>query len=475
MADFPEIPGCKITSVLGKGGMATVYLGIQEELNRKVAIKVVETSLMDNEKIASRFDKEAKTAASLSHSNIIQIFDNGQFGDHHYIVMEYLEESLKEQMKRVPQNKFKPGIALDIVKELMKALDSAHLNGVYHRDIKPENIMFRKDSTPVLVDFGIARVFDSQDQLTVSGMTIGTVYYMSPELCKAKSKVDGRSDIYSLGVILFEMLTGKKPYKGETAISTALQHIEKPVPRLPRGLSHYQPLIEKMMAKNKEKRFSSAPQYAKLRKKISRKKLGSSVENMKEKLGLSMGKKIDTFIMATKKTWNSFKNFLLQKKIVFGVLPAILLAVIIFAIIHQGSKSSAIEAKAASQLINKFFRQVSQYKKNLLLAYDLYQKGDLESLKEALKSIYELKKIKPNPQINELEKKINHRIEELENEFNEYYTASLDYFYKKNLPKAYENILKAKKIKITEELTELENVVFQKLIEKPKISDVKEK
>jgi serine/threonine protein kinase len=162
----------------------------------------------------------------------------------------------------------KPEVALNSVEEIMKALDYAHFRGVYHRDIKPENIMFRQDSTPVLVDFGIAHVYDSSVRLTGSDTIMGTVYYMSPEQCNAQKNVDGRSDFYSLGVVLYEMLTGLKPYTGGGLISILHQHVEKPIPKLPGELRHYQPLIDKMMAKNKVDRLASGPHFAMLRDRI---------------------------------------------------------------------------------------------------------------------------------------------------------------------------------------------------------------
>jgi serine/threonine protein kinase len=268
MVDFPGIPGYKILSKLNTGGMAAVYLGIQEKLNRKVAIKILEPFLLKTKDTAARFEQEAKTAASLSHSNIIQIHDTGKIDDYHYIVMEYLEESLRDKMNQNPKGIMHPEIALDIIDNLMNALDYAHFRGIYHRDIKPENIMFKQDSTPVLVDFGIARIFDSYDELTGSGICMGTVDYMSPEQCQFPGTADGRSDIYSLGVVLYEMLTGKRPYKGKSYLAVVLKHIEAPVPRLPHKLDRYQPLIDKMMEKDRQERISSGPEFNHLLDKI---------------------------------------------------------------------------------------------------------------------------------------------------------------------------------------------------------------
>ncbi|MCK4763335.1 MAG: serine/threonine protein kinase [Candidatus Aminicenantes bacterium] len=263
MADFPDIPGCEIIADMKEGGMATIYLGIQRTLNRKVAVKVLQPSFLKNEDASARFQREAKTAAAIPHSNIIQIFDAGTMGDSHYIVMEYLEESLRERLDRSREKRMHPEIALDIIETLVRALDYSHFRGILHRDIKPENIMFRPDSTPVLVDFGIARVEDASDRLTKYDTIMGTADYMSPEQCRAQRDIDGRTDMYSLGIVLFEMLAGKRPFGGGQ-ISVAIQHIEQPIPELPEPVRRYQPLVNKMMAKDREERLANAPEFDKL-------------------------------------------------------------------------------------------------------------------------------------------------------------------------------------------------------------------
>jgi serine/threonine protein kinase len=254
MSELPQIPGYKIIRKLGQGGMADVYLGVQEKLAREVAIKVLIPSLFRDQQFSLRFIKEAQTAAKLVHPNIITIHDVGQVGDSYYIVMEYLEESLNDRIKRV--GVLEPDEALKIVKMIAAALDYAHKKRFIHRDIKPDNIMFRPDGTAVLVDFGIARAIDSTTHLTRTGMSIGTPHYMSPEQCKGEI-IDGRSDIYSLGVQLFELLTGTVPYKAENTAGIILKHIQEPIPKLPAPLSPYQPLIDKMMAKDREMRVQS--------------------------------------------------------------------------------------------------------------------------------------------------------------------------------------------------------------------------
>jgi len=252
MIKLPQIPEYRVLEKLGQGGMADVYLGIQEKLQRHVAIKVMIPLLFRDEQFSKRFIKEAQTAAQLNHPNIITIHDVGETGDSYYIVMEYLEESLSERLKQ--HGFLPPREALEVIRMIACALDYAHKKGFIHRDIKPDNIMFRADGTVVLVDFGIARAMDSTTQLTRTGMSIGTPHYMSPEQCKGE-KIDGRSDIYSLGVQFYEIITGKVPYNAENTAGIIIKHIQEPVPRLPDRLNRYQPLLDKMMAKERDKRF----------------------------------------------------------------------------------------------------------------------------------------------------------------------------------------------------------------------------
>ena len=498
MTDFPEIPGYKILSVLGEGGVAKVYLAIQEKLDRKVAIKVLEPSLLKSEVTAVRFEKEAKTAARLSHSNIIQIFDTGKAGNYYYIVMEYLEESLKDRMKLNPYGEMDQEMALDIIGEIFKALDYAHFKGVFHRDIKPDNIMFRQDNTLVVVDFGIARVFDSPDQQTKTGIGVGTIYYMSPEQCK-NQEVDGRSDIYSLGVILFEMLTGKRPYIGETHISVALQHAGNSVPVLPQELRRYQPLINKMMAKDRDNRLSSGVEFAKLldtikinpkdstprtvesipsppktiprdfsfklpprdMKSISsdlmdivKKKVKLFIENMKETFGSFREGKLGPFIKYMNDNLDSLKSYPFRKKVGIGAIGVVLLVMIIVVFFNSGPKKESY--------ITSFFKYLGKkvstcYQYNLKLAYNLSEKKNLESLKKGLELVKVLKKINTNKELIALELialegKFTGRIEQLETEFNKYYKEADEYFKKGNYLKAKESILMAKKIKVTKGL-----------------------
>ncbi len=263
MDAIPYIPDYIIESVLGEGGMATVYLGMQQKLQRRVAIKVLDPTLLKVKNIADRFLHEAQMAANLNHPNIISIYDVDQVGKLYYIVMEYLDGSLKDLIESSPSGKLPPGEALSIIKKIAPALDYAHRQGIIHRDIKPDNIMFRQDGTPVLVDFGIAWAVHSDLHMTRPGTGVGTPYYMSPEQCQTK-KLDGRSDFYSLGVVLYEVLTGSKPYDADTILAVALKQVQEPIPTLPPDLAQYQPLLDKMMAKKKKDRVQNGAELQRL-------------------------------------------------------------------------------------------------------------------------------------------------------------------------------------------------------------------
>ncbi len=258
MENIPKIAGYTIERKLGEGGMAKVFFGVQEKLKRNVAIKILEPLLLKDEDFALRFLKEAETAANLIHPNIVTIYDVGQEQNHYYMVMEFLEGTLKDRIRSARNEVtltrgYTPVSALKIVRQVASALDYAHKRGFIHRDIKPDNIMFRHDGTPVLVDFGIAKAMDATTKLTRTGMSVGTPHYMSPEQIRGQD-IDGRADFYSLGIVLYEMLIGSVPFTASDYIAVAMKHLSEPVPTLPDYLSVYQPVIDKMLAKDKTAR-----------------------------------------------------------------------------------------------------------------------------------------------------------------------------------------------------------------------------
>ena len=226
-----------------------MFLAIQESLARQVALKVLNNP--ESPEFTERFINEGRIVASLSHRSIITVHDIGLFDGHLYISMEYIEGG--DLRRRIKEGKT-PEEALDIVKTIGEALEIAHKKGVVHRDVKPANILFRPDGTPLLADFGIAKDFDRDEDITVDGGMVGSPHYLSPEQARTPM-VDGRSDLYSLGIILYEMLTGEKPFTGESPFHVVFQHLRDPLPDLPPELERFQPLLEKMTAKNPEDRF----------------------------------------------------------------------------------------------------------------------------------------------------------------------------------------------------------------------------
>ncbi len=212
---------------IGKGGMATVYKARQKSLNRLVALKIVHPNLVHDQEFLERFHREARLAASLNHKNIVIIFDVGQVGSIHYISMEYLEGwDLFSLIHHERQISIKETISY--ISDIAQALDYAHMRGLVHRDIKSSNIFITNESRPVLTDFGIAHA-NTGTQLTQTGSVVGTPEYMSPEQAEGKP-LDGRSDFFSLGMVLYECLTGKVPHKNDNPLSTIHGIIYNPTP-----------------------------------------------------------------------------------------------------------------------------------------------------------------------------------------------------------------------------------------------------
>ncbi|KFF36690.1 serine/threonine protein kinase [Pseudomonas aeruginosa VRFPA01] len=249
-----ELPGFDIERELGEGAMATVYLATQRSLQRKVALKVMAAALAADPSFAERFLREGRTLARLSHPNTVTIHDIGNVGSCYYMAMEYLPNgTLKERI----QQGLDPELGLAYVRQVAAALGYAHSQGLVHRDVKPANILFRADGTAVLSDFGIAKSIEDNTQFTQVGFAVGTPSYMSPEQARGQ-EIDGRADLYALGVVLYEILTGKLPYNGKDSLSTALAHLTEPLPELPIEQGRYQDILRQLLAKDPAERFPTA-------------------------------------------------------------------------------------------------------------------------------------------------------------------------------------------------------------------------
>ncbi len=252
-----SIPGYEIDKKIGSGGMADVYLGHQISVDRPVAIKIMSSALAVDETFAKRFVKEANVG-SLSHQNIITVYDAGKIEDNHYIIMEYIDGG--DLATLIAKNSLTFEQKITIVKQIAVALGYSYSKGFIHRDVKPENILFREDGTPVLADFGIAKALSAATNLTSVGTAIGSPFYMSPEQTRGQ-EVDHRSDLYSLGVVFYELLCGYKPFESGDTYAIGIKHISEAIPPLPQPLAQYQPLLDTMLAKDPSQRYQSSEQF----------------------------------------------------------------------------------------------------------------------------------------------------------------------------------------------------------------------
>ena len=255
---LPEIPGYQLEREIGVGGMARVYLAIHTALDRRVALKVMAPALVADPAFSKRFLREARTLAGLTHPNIVAVYDVGATDVLlHYFAMQHLENGdMSARIARgIPETE-----AVRIISVIAKALGFAHQRGIIHRDVTPGNIMFDSANNPVLTDFGIARSEHGSTRITQTGVSIGTSSYMSPEQARG-GEIDQRSDLYSLGALTFEALTGHPPYKGADGFAVAYAHVFEAIPRLPAYVSHWQSFIDKVLAKDPNERFDNADQF----------------------------------------------------------------------------------------------------------------------------------------------------------------------------------------------------------------------
>jgi eukaryotic-like serine/threonine-protein kinase len=254
-----ELGQFRIVERIGSGGMATVFKAYQPTLDRFVAIKVLPSYHAQDPVFVKRFIQEARSVAKLAHPNIVQIHDFGEQDNITYIVMEYVDGgTLKDRLKQA----LPPAEAVDFVLQAAEGLDCAHRNGIVHRDVKPANMLLRKDGHLLLSDFGIAKLLETTMNLTRVGTGIGTPQYMSPEQGTGQP-VDRRSDIYSLGIVLFHCLTGQVPYNADSPLTITIKHLNEPLPVEKMTIEHHVPepivqVVLKMTEKQAQNRYQSA-------------------------------------------------------------------------------------------------------------------------------------------------------------------------------------------------------------------------
>jgi tRNA A-37 threonylcarbamoyl transferase component Bud32 len=251
---MPDIPGYRLLRILGHGGMSTVYLAQQLSLGREVAIKVMRQEVLTDETGRRRFENEARTIARLDHPHIVHIHEVGRTpeGQPYHVMPVFPRGHLGKRNLTRDESRIR-----EILEALLSALAYAHSRGIVHRDVKAENVLFDEAERPMLTDFGIALRRGYGSRVTTAGVAVGSTAYMAPEQARG-TDVDLRADLYSLGVLAWEMLTGSLPYKAEDGLSMALKHVQDPIPRLPPHLAQWQRFFDRALAKSPGERFADA-------------------------------------------------------------------------------------------------------------------------------------------------------------------------------------------------------------------------
>ena len=249
-----EVPGYSIVRLIATSNFSSVFLAKSERLRRNVILKTMSrgTTLRELDD-AERFQREYEIISSISHRAIAEIHDFGTLPQHLFLSMEYFPcGDLRARLR----NPLSAAESLYYLRTIAEALRVIHVFGVLHRDLKPANVMLREDNSPVLIDFGLARRAVDEKTARENGQVVGSPYYISPEQSQGKD-VDARTDLYSLGVIFYEMLTGQRPFTGKSAMEIMAQHGSAPIPRLPDGLAEHQPLVDRLLAKSPHARYPS--------------------------------------------------------------------------------------------------------------------------------------------------------------------------------------------------------------------------
>lgn len=253
------LKGYRLIRELGRGGMSSVYLAEDNETGKEVAIKVLDVETIEDDRMIERFIREYSMLASIDNIHVAGILDQTFTDKYAYIIMERFQGGdLTSRIRKGIQ----PREAINYLAQIANGLADVHREGIVHRDLKPGNIMFRLDDTLAILDFGLAQIEDDDMDLTKHGEVYGTPSYVSPEQARGK-RVDLRSDIYSTGIIFYQMLTRKKPYRADNPMAMFYKHVHAEVPKFPVEFEQYQPLLEKMLAKSADDRFQNADELAK--------------------------------------------------------------------------------------------------------------------------------------------------------------------------------------------------------------------
>ena len=328
----------EIIEKIGNGGMATVYKAKCHVLNRYVAVKVLRDEFTTDEEFIKRFRIEAQSAASLTHPNIVSIYDVGNEGNLYYIVMELIKGKTLKEIITEERGPLPWKWSVNIVIQIASALEMAHKNNIVHRDIKPHNIIITEDGVAKVTDFGIAKAV-SNSTITALGTTIGSVHYFSPEHARG-GFTDAKSDLYSLGVVMYEMLTGKVPFDADTPVSVALKHMQE-MPVEPKELNQNIPqsvndIIMKAMQKDANLRYQSATEMLKDLNEALKSpeanfvQIGENVNAATQRISTQEIQEAERKAKENDKKPNKFKEVILKHKVLSAILGAILLFFLVF-------------------------------------------------------------------------------------------------------------------------------------------------
>ena len=252
-----QLPGYKIIDKIGEGGMASIYLAEREEDQLQVVLKVLDIANVENQDSLRRFIREYRLIGQLDHPNIARIYERAFAQSYAYIAIEYCPNGdLAMRMKKPLPTE----TAVTYMRQIAEGIGAAHKVGIIHRDMKPGNILFRADDSIAITDFGIAKMLGDKSELTAVGQIVGTMFYISPEQIRGKG-VNKYSDLYSLGVMFYKMLTGKFPFYGESVEQILQSHLMDPAPKLPGELASFQPIIDGLLAKDPAERFQNAEEF----------------------------------------------------------------------------------------------------------------------------------------------------------------------------------------------------------------------
>ena len=387
----------EIIKTIGEGGMANVYLAYDTILERNVAVKVLRGDLASDEKFVRRFQREALSASSLNHPNVVEMYDVGEDNGNFYIVMEYIDgKTLKQLIKK--RGHLTVAEAIDIMVQLTSGLSVAHESYIIHRDIKPQNIMILEDGMVKITDFGIAMAINAAD-LTQTNSVMGSVHYLPPEQAAGKGSTI-KSDIYSLGILFYEMLAGTMPFRGETAVEIALKHIKEPMPSIrkvnPKVPQSVENIIFKCTAKNPKNRYNNVKELEedlksalsidredeeKIVFKYPEEDLDETkvIDNLKDELKDSKGKKEELSVTEVKNEKPKKKN--ITKWLIISCAAILTLVLLIVVVIPSLFKTPDVKVpdvsgltvkKATKELENKGFVVSSKIKEDYT---DEFEKG----------------------------------------------------------------------------------------------------